>query len=87
MKKLIYLSFLLTLLSCGQSIVSSRSAVVISIEICNQKENDEKYIVCARYLDKPVTVYSFVDGRSESKGFILYTDTEYHIGDTIKLGQ
>ena len=87
MRKLIYLSFLLTLLSCGQSIVSSRPAVVTSIESCDQKENDEKYIVYARYLDKPVTVYSVADGRAESKCFILYTDTEYHIGDTIKLGQ
>ena len=87
MKKLIYLSFLLTLLSCGQIIVSSRPAVVTSIEFCDQKENDEKYIVYARYIDKPVMVYSIADVRIKSKCFILYTDTEYHIGDTIKLGQ
>lgn len=77
------------LISCGKSIVSSRDAIVKKIEINNsfKEDNPEKYKIYAEYIEKPLRITYLIDGRSKSKGFVLFTDKKYNIGDTIRLAQ
>lgn len=89
MKKIIAILFTVFLVSCGKSVVSSRDAIVQKIEINNSiKENSpEKYIIYAEYIGLPLHISDFSDGRCETHGFVLFTDTKYNVGDTIRLSK
>jgi hypothetical protein len=86
MKNLIFILFtLICLFSCGSSEVSSRRAVVTSIEFNHEGRNKEVYKVVARYIDEKVYVMSLSDGRVSTSQFTIYTDKCLSIGDTIQL--
>ena len=87
MKKIIEILFIAFLISCGKSVVSSRDAIIKKIEINNsfKKHNFEKYRIYAQYIDGPLHIDYIIDGRYETKEFVLLTDTKYNIGDTIRL--
>lgn len=89
MKKIIEILFIAFLISCGKSIVSSRDAIVKKIEINNsfKEQNFEKYRIYAEYIDGSLRIGDIMDGRYEENEFILYTDTKYNIGDTIRLSK
>jgi hypothetical protein len=88
MKKLIIFLLCLCLFSCGKSVISSRDSIVKSVEINTEENlNKETYIVYAEYIGESVKIISPKDGRAESKGFTLYTNKKYTIGDTIRLAQ
>lgn len=89
MRKIIAILFTAFLVSCGQSVVSSRDAIVKKIEINNsfKKTNPEKYIIYAEYIEGSLHIGTFTDGRMETNGFVLLTDTNYNVGDTIRLSK
>ena len=83
MKKIIAILFTVFLVSCGKSVVSSRDAIVQKIEINNSiKENSPE-----KYIGLPLHISDFSDGRCETHGFVLFTDTKYNVGDTIRLSK
>jgi len=89
MRKIIAILFTSFLVSCGKSIVSSRDAIVQNIEINNsfKETNPEKYRIYAEYIEGSLHIVDIIDGRSETNGFVLFTDTKYNVGDTIRLAQ
>lgn len=88
MKKLIIFLLCLCLFSCGESVISSRDSIVKSIEINTEENlNKEKYIVYAEYIGESVRIISIKDCRTKVKGFTLYTNKKYNVGDTIRLAQ
>ena len=89
MKNIIAILFAAFLVSCGKSVVSSRDALVKKIEINNsfKETNPEKYRIYAEYIVAPLHITDLIDGRSETNGFVLFTDTKYNIGDTIRLSK
>ena len=87
MKKIIAILFAAFLVSCGKSVVSSRDAIVKKIEINNNSKNPEKYRIYAEYIEGSLHIVDIIDGRSETNGFVLFTDTKYNVGDTIRLAQ
>ena len=89
MKKIIEILFIAFLISCGKSVVSSRDAIIKKVEINNsfKEHNFEKYIIYAEYIDGSLRVDYIIDGRYETKEFVLYTNTKYNIGDTIRLSK
>ncbi len=89
MKKIISILFTAFLISCGKSVVSSRDAIVKKIEINKsfRRTNPEKYRIYAEYIKGPLHIVDMSDGRSETYGFVLFTDTKYNVGDTIRLSK
>ena len=89
MRKIIAILFTAFLISCGKSVVSSRNAIVKKIEVNNsfKKTNPEKYRIYAEYIEGSLHIVDIIDGRSETNGFVLFTDTKYNIGDTIRLSK
>jgi hypothetical protein len=88
MKKLIIFLLCLCLFSCGKSVISSRDSIVKSVEINTEENlNKEMYIVYAEYIGESVKIKYLEDGRFKSKGFTLYTNKKYNVGDTIRLAQ
>jgi hypothetical protein len=86
MKKFLIILFTAFLISCGKSIVSDRDAIVTKVEI-NNSSNTEKYRICAKYIGSSLYISDPIDGRATTKGFVLFTDTKYNIGDTIRLSK
>jgi hypothetical protein len=87
MKKIIAILFTAFLVSCGNSVVSSRDAIVKKIEINNNSKNPEKYRIYAEYLEGPLYISDITDARSQTNEFELLTDTKYNVGDTINLSK
>ena len=89
MRKIISILFAAFLVSCGKSVVSSRDAIVKKIEINNsfKETNPEKYIIYAEYIEGSLHIVDISDGRYETNGFVLFTDTKYNVGDTIRLAK
>ena len=89
MRKIISILFAAFLVSCGKSVVSSRDAIVKKIEINNsfKETNPEKYIIYAEYIEGSLHIVDISDGRYETNGFALFTDTKYNVGDTIRLAK
>ena len=87
MKKILVILFAAFLISCGKSIVSDRDAIVTKVEINNSSSNNEKYRICAKYIGSSLYISDPIDGRATTKGFVLFTDTKYNIGDTIRLSK
>lgn len=88
MRNIIVILFTVLLVSCGKSVVSSRDAVVKKVELNNvlKQDNPEKYRIYAEYIDGSIHIADIIDGRLSSSGFVLFTDNEYNVGDTIRLG-
>jgi hypothetical protein len=89
MRKFLAILFAAFLVSCGKSVVSSRDAIVKKIEINNsfKETNPEKYRIYAEYIEGSLHIVDIIDGRSETNGFVLFTDTKYNVGDTIRLAK
>ena len=89
MRKIIAILFAAFLVSCGKSVVSSRDAIIKKIEINNsfKETNPENYRIYAEYIQGPLHIADIGDGRAETKGFVLFTDTKYNVGDTIRLSK
>lgn len=88
-EKIIAILLTAFLISCGNSVVSSRDAIVKKIEINNSfnETNPEKYRIYAEYIEGSLHIVDIIDGRSETNGFVLFTDTKYNVGDTIRLAK
>lgn len=90
MKNFLAILFTVFLTSCGgTSVVSSRDAIVKKVEINTwcKENNPEKYIIYAEYIGSPLRITDLNDLRYETNKFVLYTDTNYNVGDTIRLSK
>ena len=86
-KILVILSIAL-LVSCNRFVVSSRDAIIKKVELntYGKKFNTEKYRIYAEYVNGTIYIPT-IYGRDKSSGFVLYTDTKYNVGDTIRLAK
>jgi hypothetical protein len=89
MRNFLAILFAAFLVSCGKSVVSSRDAIVKKIEINNsfKETNPEKYRIYAEYIEGSLHIVDIIDGRHKTNGFVLFTDTKYNVGDTIRLAK